>query len=444
VHRPLTATVLLFTPLDSTGDDGLHVFLAIDHCLFRPPEMEELLAEVSRRFELPADRITFAFSHTHSGGHVARSRAELPGGTLIEPYLAELPDQLAGAFAAAKTSLQPATLTYGSAFCEMGQNRDYWDAESEQHVCGFNPDRPTQLPVNVVRITGAEGALLGSVVNYPCHPTTLAWDNQLISPDYVGALRETVEETTGCISLFLLAPCGDIGPMHGFVGDVEVADRNGRQLAYAALGALEALPPADTDLYYAGPVLSGATIGTWERRPQSPERIAQTARFRHRQWEVLLDYRAGTPTVEDAEAQLKRRLEEEANARQQGDLGRAGESRALAERTRRLLERIRPLPQQGQYPFTLDVKQIGDACWVSIEGEPYHALQQELIRRFPQRAIIPTVLANGSRSSYLPTRDDYEKDLYQVGVALLAPGCLETVTDEIAAQINRWLDDDAE
>ena len=77
--------------------------------------------------------------------------------------------------------------------------------------------------------------MLGTLVNYACHPTTLAWENTLISPDYVGAMREVVEQHTGAPCLFLQGASGDLGPREGFVGDTAVADRNGRQLGFAAL-----------------------------------------------------------------------------------------------------------------------------------------------------------------------------------------------------------------
>ena len=32
-------------------------------------------------------------------------------------------------------------------------------------------------------------------MNYACHPTTLAWQNTLISPDYVGACEVIERET---------------------------------------------------------------------------------------------------------------------------------------------------------------------------------------------------------------------------------------------------------
>jgi len=47
--------------------------------------------------------------------------------------------------------------------------------------------------VLVARITALDGAPAASIVNYACHPTTLAWENTLISPDFPGAMRELVE-----------------------------------------------------------------------------------------------------------------------------------------------------------------------------------------------------------------------------------------------------------
>jgi hypothetical protein len=479
VHRPLTATVFLLKPQDSehavdsaTADAEPHVFVAIDHCLFRPAEMDEVLGNFSRIIGVAVERITFLFSHTHSGGNICRGRAELPGGELIGPYLDALPGKLATAFGSAQHDLRPTTFTYGSAACDMGHNRDFWDAARNQFVCGFNPNEGGDLRVQVVRVTagssplprfqgergsrtgesspsplsqgklgpgtGGDGSLLAVIVTYPCHATTLAWENTLISPDYVGALRETVERATGVPCIFLPAPCGDIGPRDGFVGDPAIADRNGRQVAYAALSALESLPPPNTDFHYIGPVLSGATLGAWEHRPLSHERRHRVGVFRRRRWEIPFQFRADLPTVPAAEQQLERLLSKENEARSLNDQDEAQRCRALAERMRRLLERIRPLPADNCYHFPLQLWQLGDAFWAAVEGEPYYALFDALNQRFPEHPLVIMPLANGARSSYLPERADYEKPLYQVEVALLAPGCLEAVTDALAAQIDTW------
>src|SRR5439155_12619466 len=110
-----------------------------------------------------------------------------------------------------------------------------------------------------------------TLVNYACHPTTLAWDNRLLSPDFVGAMREVVEPYfSGAPCLFLQGASGDLAPREQYLGDPEVADAHGRQLGYATLAVLEGMFPPLVQLEYAGPVESGASLASWRRVPQEP------------------------------------------------------------------------------------------------------------------------------------------------------------------------------
>ena len=95
-------------------------------------------------------------------------------------------------------------LTAYTGRCDLAAHRDYLDREHGAFVCGYNPHQAADDTVLTARVTSDEGELLATIVNYACHPTTLAWDNTLISPDYVGAMREVVEQATA-------APCL-IGP----------------------------------------------------------------------------------------------------------------------------------------------------------------------------------------------------------------------------------------
>jgi hypothetical protein len=438
IHRPLTATVLALRSLAEGATDGLRIVVALDHCLLRPREMQQVLEQTSQLTGIAESRLLFAFSHTHSGGHLNLDRVGLPGGEMIPEYLESLAQKLAAACLSALVSLQPATLSYAAVECKMGAQRDYWDAQQNLFVCGLNPDQPTDQSLLVARVTDENQRILATVVNYACHPTTLAWENSLISPDYVGALREVVEQATQAPCAFLLAPCGDIGPAFQYVGDPAVADRNGRQLGYAALSALESLPPAGTDYHYVGPLVSGATLGVWEHRPHGPERQAAAAGFRCSETQLDLPYLGEIPEIAQAERDLAALTNREREALAVGDEPQARTARALAERQRRLLDRIRPLPHNLDYPLPLWVWQIGDAFWVAIEGEPYNWLQPYLRQRFPGHPILITTIANGARCSYLPTREAYAKPLYQVDIALLAPGCLEAAAEAIATQIEAW------
>jgi len=440
VHRPLTATAVVLQAADADsstepGDEREQVILAVDHCLLWPREMDDLLAAIERGSGTPRARIVVAFSHTHSAGLMGLERSSLPGGELIAPYLESLGETCAALVRAARAAVQPATIVYGHGRCDLAAHRDYWDAESGQYVCGYNPGGPADDTVLAARVTDEAGGLLATLVNYACHPTTLAWQNTLIGPDYPGAMRETVERATAAPCVFLQGASGDLGPREGYVGDPEVADRNGRQLGYAALSVLEGLPRPRTVFEYAGPVVSGATLGAWAHRPMDDGERRRAAEWQIRRFTVPLAWREG---VNDRQAALRERDEcrrRELGAAEGGDAAALRDARALAERAERKLVRIDTLPPGATFDYPITLARLGDAWWLAVEGEPYNVLQRELRRRLAPAPLIVMALANGSRPAYLPPAELYGRGVYQETIALLAPGALERLIDDIAARL---------
>ncbi len=445
VHRPLIATAVVFAP--HSVNDGLtqqttehtQVLIALDHCLLYQTEMKRLIEHVTNH-GFHADQITFTFSHTHSAGLMDPRRREMPGGEMIEGYLEQLALQIGEAVAEALGKTRAAMIQYATGRCNLAANRDFWDEENQAYVCGFNPGAKADDTVIVAQVRNPDdcGQTLATFVNYACHPTTLAWDNRMISPDYVGAMREVVEQATDAPCVFLQGASGDLGPVHGFVGDLEVADRNGRQLGYAALSALESMAVRNGNLRYDGPVVSGATIGFWRRVPLDKVEEEQKATWRKRQWTVDLSYREGLATVEETKTELQRWTTEEQAARDAGDANKAADARAMAERMRRMLTRVADLPTGDSFSFPVMMWRIGDAVWIAVEGEPYNYLQTTLRDRFPEIPIVLIVLANGSRPSYLPTRETYGKGIYQESIALLEQGSLEILAQAIGDEIDKW------
>jgi hypothetical protein len=438
-HRPLTGTALVFQPDTHITSGAQQVVVAVDHCLLWAREMDELLASVATQTAVPRERLAIAFSHTHSGGLLDCSRAHLPGGSLIRPYLDELAVKITAAISEAQAAASPVTFTYGAGRCPLAAHRDYLDEVRGEYVCGFNPEGPADDTVLVVRISDLAGRTLATVVNYACHPTTLAWENTLISPDYPGAMREVVEAATGAPCLFLQGASGDIGPREGFVGDPAVADHNGRQLGFAVLAALEALPPPRTRFRYAGPVVSGATLGTWEHVPLDAAMEEGKRRWRARHWTVELPYRDELPTLEQTQAARARWLAEEESARTTGDELKARDCRAMVERQDRWLTRQATLPRGKSFPFPISLWQLGDAIWLGVEAELYNVFQRELRLRFPGMPLVIMTLVNGARPTYLPPAEVYGKNTYQESIAVLAPGSLEQLLAGISSQIESWL-----
>lgn len=441
VHRPLTATAAVFdAPLGPSRPESEQVLIAVDLCLLGAREIAGVLETICRANGLAAEQIVVAFSHTHASGLLGLDRVGLPGGDLIPGYLEQLGTKLADIVAEARRAARPVTITYGTGRCPLAANRDFWDEASRQFVCGFNPDGAADDTVLAARATDTAGRTVATFVNYACHPTTLAWENSLISPDFVGAMRALVEGATAAPCVFLQGASGELGPREGYVGDPAVADRNGRQLGYAALAALEALPPAGTRFQYTGPVVSGATLGTWAHLPLPPERREGCERWRLRRWTIELAYRPEVPTLEQAEAERQRWLGAEEAVGQAGDKAKARDCRAQAERMTRWLARLPALPPGPLFPLPVSLWQTGDALWLAVEAEHYSLLQRGLRERFPDVPIVVMTLANGARATYLPTADAYGKGIYQESIAVLAPGCLEQLMEAIACQIQAWID----
>src|SRR5690606_20518854 len=112
----------------------------------------------------------------------------------------------------------------------------FGEQKEDRYLCGYNPASPADDTLLVGRVTrDSDDKVIATIVNYACHPTTLAWDNDQVSPDWVGAMRETVEQhTDGAPCVFLQGSSGELSPAIQYVGDVAWADRHGRYVGLSA------------------------------------------------------------------------------------------------------------------------------------------------------------------------------------------------------------------
>jgi len=439
VHRALYADVMAFGPLNGGAP---WVRIQTDLVGLVQEQFVALRGALAEGLGLPVERVVIAFSHSHAAGWFTPDRFALPGGELIPVYLAALAERLLAGAKLALASMEDVLIEYATGTCRMAASRDYWDDAAQLYACGFSPDAPADNTLLVGRVSCVDGRpaqpggrLRATIVHYASHPTTLAYQNSLLSPDYIGAARETVERATGAPCVYLQGPCGDLAPREGYSGDATLADRNGRQVGYAALATLESLGAAGTDYAYQGPLVSGATLGIWERAPQSEERREQTARLAGGSFTVDLPLKplADAATYE-ADYALWSQRQMEAEAR--GDATAARNARALAERAKRWLARLQERPPGKTYPLGYSVYRMGDAVWVATGGEPFSLLQSELRRRFSHLAILPSPVAGDMQMAYILPAARYGAGLYQEEVASLGPGSLEQLIDAISARIS--------
>ena len=439
VHRPLTATLLWLAPRDQSAvagqTSGDQIIVSMDHCILDTPELNTIRIELSKATGVDPGSIHVTVTHTHGSGWMSRKRSEFPGGELIGPYLDTLFVSLSQLASSAKPLLQPATIVYGNGSCTLAAHRDFFDADRGHAVCGFNPTGEADDTVLIGRVSDLSGSTLATIVNYACHPTTLAWDNTLLSPDWIGAMRETVEQHVGGICLFLQGASGDLGPREGFVGDTAIADRNGRQLGFAVLSALQQMPAAGTDYVYAGPTLSGTWIGTWKHLPCDDSAIGAHEKW---SWHTLLaelPYRHDLPTIEETQKNREHWFQEEQKAVSADSTEEVRVCRANGEQMTRQLARLNALTPGKICPLPVTLAIVGDAIWVMVPGELYQVFQLELRARFAPRPVIVTTLTGDWQPGYIPPASTFGYGIYQEVIAATSPGSLELLIEEVSRKL---------
>lgn len=341
-------------------------------------------------------------SHTHSGPVVHRDRASGPGGHLIAPYADRLRDTLLRSIRAALESRRPATLTWRYGKCDLATNRDLPEPGGTRYIVGYNASAPADDTLLVGRASDTSGRILATIVNYACHPTTLAWDNSLLSPDYVGAMRETVESETRAPCLFLQGASGDLAPAEQYTGDTNVPDCHGRRLGFSVLATLTAMERPESCLQFQRAVESGAVLAEFKltEKPLPTDLIAQlrTVEFALKPLPPLAELEGAWQTCDDPV--LKERLWR-----------------------KRCVRKV--IGDGSTVPMPLWTWRLGDSLLIGHPNEAYSRFQQHLRAAAAPRPLAVIGLVNGS-TGYLPPSELFDNEsIYTVWQTPFQRGSLE-------------------
>lgn len=405
VHRPLFLTALAIR--EAGGGEPL-VLLDTDLGWWANLAFErEFRGRVCNALGLPEERLLTCVTHTHSAPPLCEPEPQWEGDDLLAAYLVTLENKMVETAQVAIGNLAPATIEWTHGRSSLAANRDLPDPvppAGPRLVCGFNPANAADDTLVVGRITSAAGAPLATVANYACHPTTLAWDNDLVSPDFVGELRSTIEREGAGLGLFLQGASGELAPRYQYVGDPAVADSHGRELAHAVLAAVHAMEPPGQQLVFDRVVESGAPLATWRRELRPATSMMQSLTAMRRTVDLpLKDW----PSAAELAAQFA-----------------ACTDRPIAERIRRRLRIREALGDGATFPLEVWGWRIGEAVVLGTMAEAYSCIQQNVRAAFPDRAVVWLNLVNGS-VGYLPPEPLYDVEIYQVWQTPFHRGSLE-------------------
>lgn len=402
IHRPLMLTCQTFR--ESTGATPL-VLIGADLGWWKSAEDEQFLRQgILNALGLGQAQLMFCLSHTHAGPSLFREDAGKPGGSLIAPYLQQIMDSAIRAVRHALASACEATLSWGYGHCSLAANRDLPEVNSERLLVAFNPAMQADETLLVGRITDSQAKVIGTIVNYACHPTTLAWDNRLISPDYIGAMRETVESETQAPCLFLQGASGELAPREQYSGDVALADGYGRQLGHAVLSALYGMQPAQATLQFSGAVESGAPLGLWKNEAAAPSRHLAVVRI-----DVPFALKP-LPSLQEIEQEWE-----------------TCQDNVLKERLWRKRGIRKTVGEGNTSDMPLWIWKLGDSFLVGQPNEAYSSFQADLRNALAPYAVAAINIVNGY-AGYLPPSELYTNDMYAVWQTPFAAGSLEKLT----------------
>jgi hypothetical protein len=434
VEADLWATALVVADGETTA-----AWLDLDVVIVSRRESDAIRAAVAEALGIPAQVVRVSVTHNHAGPPPSAWNWTRQGQAALDGYYALLPEYAAGAARAALQNLRPARVASGSGQSRVAVNRRE-TAPDGRPVTGVNFDGPIDPQVFVLRIDDRHGGPLAAVVGYTMHPTTLGPSNRLISPDWPGHLKRTVELLTGATCLFAQGATGDIGPgPEGYTADAGVVRRLGRQVGSEAARVYFGLDLPAVRHRHERVWESGAPLGKWVQEPvdESEPRVRVLTR------DVSLPLIA-QPPLPEAEARVDEAQRLLDDLKQKNAPAAEVEAATfVTKRTNMALSRARTYGGKETFPAELHLLQIGPAVFAGTEGEPFAEIGLAIKARSPWPA---TWFGGytGGWAGYIPTADAYPRGGYEVDTSPFAPEAANLLVEETLAALHDLQIEDAQ
>lgn len=220
---PLMARTLL-----AQNGDRMIAIVGLDLVKIRGDLVAAASALAGRRTGIDRDAVMLCPSHNHSSPFVPM------GGPNNKAYLSDLPELIATSIQQAHAALQPARMFLGRSLVYEGvHNRrvvskadglvlNTWlnklnDLKQTPQVLGT--EGPIDPELWVARFDAPDGRVLGTLVNFSCHPCLHDRRGHRWSADYPGVIAESIARTYGkqAVCVFTQGASGNINPTAQFI-----------------------------------------------------------------------------------------------------------------------------------------------------------------------------------------------------------------------------------
>ena len=244
-------------------------------------------------------------------------------------------------------------------------------------------------------------------------------------------MRKTVEEIVGGSCFFLQGAAGNQGPIHGFVGDVEVARKAGKILGLEASKVRMSLDPFEREEKLVEIIPAGADLGIYEDLPASkPSDELQVKN-------IYVDLPSlDFPSYEEASKDYQNTLLDLKKVRESGGQDEIKKMVSAVKRsnfTRKLTE----ISKGGKVNIWIQTIKIGDIIFQGLPVEPFMEFSHKIKSLNPNKKIFWSGYTNGWLG-YLPTASAYEEGGYETRNTPLSPESEELILDICDSEIKKF------
>lgn len=379
---------------------GNRVVIVTTDLLGLPRALTSEISEYANKsYRLRREQILFNFSHTHTAPVIASSLAgaydlDAEQTKAVADYTHQLKGKLLKLIGEALKDLSPAKLSFGRGSAQFAMNRREKRPNGSIAI-GVNREGPVDREVPVLKVEAAAGKLRGVLFGYACHNTTLTGEFYQVSGDYAGFAQAAIEKNyPGTTALFVEGCGADINPYPR--SKLEYAQQHGEELAISVKQVLAGqMTPINPQL--------NSIIGSVK---------------------IAL---APTPDKDEWKARLS-------------------DSNVFVQRhARRWLAKLeRDGKIMSEYPYTVQILQIGDLKLIALAGEVVTDYALRLKKEFGGNAWVAGY--SNDLCSYIASARMYPEGGYEVVESMIyydlpgpyTPAIEETIIGKVH-ELNRQL-----
>ena len=422
--------------IESESTNNKIVILDFDLCSMSDEIGDMVRDAVISSLDIPKENIRVCMSHTHAGPPYGRD--DLNGGgwitegvELINPYYDSFPAKISKAVNEAVISAVDCNVSYGNGRSDININRRPAD-KSGTLFTGRNWSGVVNHSVDVIGFDDVNGDPVATIVGYACHPTILGPENRLLSPDYPGHMRKTVEEIIGGRCLFFQGAAGNQGPIHTFVGDVEVARKAGKILGLEASKVRMSMDPFEREEKLVEIIPAGADLGMYEDVAISEPNDDLLINNAYIDLPTM-DF----PSYEEASEIYNNALEELKKARESGNVE---EIKKMVSKVKRanFTRKNSSRSEGGKVNIWIQTIKIGDIILQGLPLEPFIEYGNKIKSLNPNKKVVLSGYSNGIYG-YLPTAKAYEEGGYETRNTPLSPESEEIIIDICDSEIKKLI-----